>query len=113
MKEEGPDERRTFFTLGRAAWQAPAGMLDLSPQRLRPSPGNSTAPTWSGRNERLSIFALLTWLPLDQEAVDFSLALPGQTKASAPGFQSTHNQVKALWWHSPDLNPRRFRWQEV
>ena len=35
------------------------------------------------------------------------------TGPSAPGFKSTHDQVEALKYHSPDLNPGRFRWQEV
>ena len=61
----------------------------------------------------LARFAFFTWLPLEQEADDFSLALRGQTKASAPGLKSTHDQVEALRYHSPDLNPGRFRWQEV
>ena len=30
---------------------------------------------------------------------------------SSCGFQSTHKQVEALWWNSPDLNPRRLWWK--
>ena len=55
----------------------------------------------------LARFAFFTWLPLEQEADDFSLALREQTGASASGFKSTHDQVEALRYHSPDLNPGR------
>ena len=41
----------------------------------------------------LARFAFFTWLPLEQKADDFSLALREQTGASAPGFKSTHDQV--------------------